>query len=109
MANYPYEYDLVDPDTEEDKLRQNGYQFILLKLHTTQAHIRDMLAYDEHPEGEAKVNASAFDQKPVYKYYVKHIYTGDVYLGDTWDAEQTWKQALQNYIANMRKSLSIGK
>lgn len=113
MADYPYEYALVDPDIAEDKLRQDsGYQFILLKLHTTKAHIRDMLEYDEAAEGnEAETSAgnSTEDQASVYKYYVKHIYTGDVYLGDVWDASKDWKEALNNYIHNMRQSLNISE
>lgn len=112
MADYPYEYALVDPDIDEDKLRQSGYQFILLKLHTTKAHIRDMLEYEQKEDAttaEKAVANSVDEQASVYKFYVKHIYTGDVYVGDVWDASKDWKEALRNYIHNMKKSLNISE
>lgn len=109
MAEYPYEYDLVDPTIEEDKLRQNGYQYILLKLHTTKDHIQDMLGYKAQLDNKAKVGQQLDSiQTPVYKYYVKHIYTGDVYLGNVWDANKNWSDALSDYIRNMKDSLNIG-
>jgi len=42
---------------------------------------------------------------PVYKYYIKHIYSGDVYLGTGWDADETWQEALQNHMDNLLKAL----
>lgn len=110
MADYPYEYDLVDPTIEEDKLRQNGYQYILLRLHTTKEHIQDMLGYKTQPNTKQQAEAvTGATGGSVYKYYVKHIYTGDVYLGNTWDADEDWSDALSNYIRNMKEGLNIGK
>ncbi len=110
MDNYPYAYDLVDSGIDEDKLRQSGYQFILLKLHTSKAHIQDMLGYSQKEETGQKSSGSIIeDQASVYKFYVKHIYTGDVYVGDVWDASKDWQQALHHYIQNMRKSLNISE
>ena len=101
MEPYPYEYDLVDPQISEDELRQKGYQFILLNLHTQAANIRKMLGY----QGQANV---PLPNKPVYKYYVKHIYTGDVYLGDTWDADPNWRTALINHLRSMKQDMTMG-
>lgn len=110
MADYPYEYELVDPAIEEDKLRQNGYQYILLKLHTSKDHIQDMLGYKAQPDNTQKVGSETESSKvSVFKYYVKHIYTGDVYLGNVWDADEDWSEALSNYIRNMKEGLNIGK
>ena len=100
MEPYPYEYDLVDPQIPEDELRQKGYQFILLNLHTQAANIRKMLGYQDQ--------ANAPSGKPVYKYYVKHIYTGDVYLGNTWDADPNWRTALINHLRSMKQDMTIG-
>ena len=44
---------------------------------------------------------------PVYKYYVKHLYTKDVYTGDKWDADETWEDALQNFIMKMKADLKL--
>ena len=90
MKPYPYEYALVDPERDEEELRQEGFQFILLNLHTREANIREMLGYSDQASDEKSAQgprrASAPPGRSVYKFYVKHIYTGDVYLGDTWDA-----------------------
>nr|WKN39821.1 hypothetical protein K4G66_14085 [Tunicatimonas sp. TK19036] len=103
MEAYPYEYGLVDPSKEEDQIRQDGYQFILLRLHSTEKNLHTMLGY-EAQEGE-----TPDDTTPVYKYYVKHIYTGDIYLGDTWDAAPTWQEALQNHLQHLRSDFNIGQ
>lgn len=110
MAHYPYQFDLVDTTIEEDKLRQNGYQYILLKLHTTKDHIQSMLGYNAQPDSRQEgVQGADTSKGAIYKYYVKHIYTGDIYLGNTWDADEDWKTALSNYIQNMKEGLNVGK
>ncbi|MDF9799983.1 hypothetical protein OKW21_005246 [Catalinimonas alkaloidigena] len=119
MNDYPYEYALVDPSTEEDKIRQDGYQFILLRLNTTGENIKEMLGYEVDPsetdyvtlhQNGGNIKMRHIPAKaPVYKYYIKHIYTGDVYLGNPWDADESWEEALANYIGNMKKDLNIGR
>lgn len=119
MAAYPYKYELVDPKLEEERLRQDGFQFILLRLHTTGEHIKEMLGYEMKPDEKENITIKQDGTKvasqptpakaPVYKYYIKHIYTGDVYLGTPWDADEEWQEALADYISNMKKDLSIGK
>lgn len=100
MKPYPYEYALVDASRSEDELRQDGYQYILRRLHTREENIREMLGY---PAG------AGAGQEPVYKYYVKHIYTGDVYLGNAWDANASWQTALINHLRNMRDDMTMGQ
>ncbi len=119
MEAYPYEYGLVDPSTEEDKLRQEGYQFILKRIHTTGEHVKEMLGYEINPsetdyvtikQNGLKLTMRHIPSKaPVHKFYVKHIYTGDIYLGTPWDADERWEDALANYINNMKKDLNIGR
>ena len=117
MKNYPYEYALVDPQRDEEALRQEGFQFILLNLHTQEANIRKMLGYpdpasqkdsQEEPTRRPR-KASAPPGQSVYKFYVKHIYTGDVYVGNTWDASVAWRSALVNHMKYMRDDMNIGK
>jgi len=119
LNDYPYEYSLVDPSKAEDQIRQEGYQFILMRLHTTGENIKEMLGYELNPaetdyvtmqQNGGNIKMRHIPAKaPVYKYYIKHIYTGDVYLGNPWDADETWEEALANYIHNMKKDLNIGK
>lgn len=119
MKKYPYEYGLVDPTIEEDQLRQQGYQFILKRINTTGEHVKEMLGYEVKASEDDYVTIKQDGLKltmrhipanaPVYKFYIKHIYTGDVYLGTPWDADEQWEDALANYINNMRKDLNIGR
>ncbi len=120
MQEYPYEYGWVDYNpAKEDALRTAGYQYVLLRLHSTGEHIRKLLQYDmEADETEyvtLKKDGSQMKLRtiprdaPVYKYYIEHIYSGDVYIGTPWDADEEWEQALANYITNMRKELNVGR
>ena len=101
MKPYPYEYALVNANRSEDELRQEGYQFILRRLHTREDNLKKMLGYPTESGGT--------NQKSVYKYYVKHIYTGDVYLGNAWDADASWQAALINHLRNMRDDMTMGR
>ena len=115
MKTYPYEYALVDPERSEDELRQEGFPFILLSLHTQEATIKEMLGYrsaaseEGKPSQKTKKSTSTSSDGPVYKFYVKHIYTGDVYVGDTWDASPSWQTALTNYLRSMKKDMNVGQ
>ena len=40
---------------------------------------------------------------PVYKFYIRHIPTGDVYAGSSWDAATDWQTALTNFVQGLRK------
>ena len=120
MQEYPYEYGPVDYDpTKEDALRTAGYQYVLLRLHSTGEHIKMMLEYDIQADETDYVTLMKDGAKmtlrtipkdaPVYKYYIKHIYSGDVYLGTPWDADEAWEHALGHYITNMKKELNVGR
>ena len=117
MKNYPYEYGIVDPEKSEKTLRNEGYQYILLQLNTTGKQIRNYLEYDqvEEPETYASVIPDSAGYKVknipadarVYKYYVKHIYSGDTYVGTHWDAAVNWEVALHYHIAHLREEMKI--
>jgi hypothetical protein len=115
MDNYPYKYDFVDPSIPERNLRTQGYQFILYYVHSTGESVREMLEYpldesegayvSESFRGETPVVQNFDKNRPVYKFYVKHIYSGNVFLGQKYDAAPTWEEALSFYIANLREEL----
>ena len=42
---------------------------------------------------------------PVYKFYIKHIYSGNIFLGKRWDAAPSKGGALKNYVANLSNEL----
>lgn len=117
LNNYPYEYGIVDPEKDEKTLRNEGYQYILLRLNTTGKQIRNYLEYDqeEEPETYASVIPDSAGYKVknipadarVYKYYIKHIYSGDTYVGTHWDAAVNWEVALHYHIAHLRQEMNI--
>jgi len=116
MKSYPLKYELTESSSDEELYKQ-GFQYVLLKLNTTGTNIRRMLDYEIDPSESDFVTVKNKDGKvtlrsipvnaPVYKYYVKHLYTKDVYTGDKWDADETWEDALQNFIMKMKADLKL--
>lgn len=108
LASYPFQYELVDPMKAEDQLRKAGFQYILLRIKTSEKTIRDLLNYSSDKEADARIQTlNGSKGEPVYKYYIKHIYSGDIYLGTGWDAAPSWDTALENHIYNLRKELKV--
>jgi hypothetical protein len=118
MTHYPFSYGLVDLSKKTpEQLRNEGFQFILYHINTTGKNIKNLLDYNVEETETAFVslvaNNSGTSIKPipvdssVYKYYVKHILTNDVFLGSKWDADTDWGQALLNHLTNMKIELKI--
>lgn len=103
MENYPYQWGVTQPGVDEKDLRlKEGYQYVLLYLHTSAANIRRFLNYGSNEEIPLELQADLSDDRSVYKFYIRHIYTGDVYAGTHWDAAETWEEALKNHLDNLR-------
>ncbi len=117
LKNYPFSYEMVAFDGDEKKLYQQGFQYVLLNLHTTGYTIRELLNYEVDRTETDYITMKVKDGKtvlrtipvsaPVYKFYVKHLATGDIYLGTKWDADETVDEALTNYINNFKDELKI--
>ncbi len=114
MKSYPFEYGLVDFNGNEQEIRKQGYQYILLHMFTTGHGVRTMLNYpNDEIEEEDYVTTKIKNGKGiirtipaqgfVYKFYIKHIHTGDVYVGKSWDADETWHEALENHFVKLKK------
>ncbi len=104
MQAYPYQWGITKTGTDEKDLRlKEGYQYVLLYLHTSAANIRRFLNYGSNEEIPLELQANLNDDSSVYKFYIRHIYTGDVYAGTHWDAAPAYEEALSNYLANLRK------
>ncbi|UXX80564.1 hypothetical protein N7E81_05555 [Reichenbachiella carrageenanivorans] len=113
MKDYPLDYVLFDSSNDDD-IYNAGYQFSLLTIHGTGKTVKQILNFDTDPYETDYVTiqaSSALNTLPVdavvYKYYVKHVYTKDVYLGSRWDADLTWEQALKNFIFHMKDILKV--
>ena len=93
MKAYPFQYGFVDPSKTEKALRNEKYEFVLYHLNTSENVIHELLNYPK--EKNSKSNA------PIVKFYVKHIFSGEIYLGK-WDASTSWQQALRNHLEGIK-------
>jgi len=119
MQQYPYKYGIEDvSEKTNQQLIAAGYQYILMNINTTGKAVKQFLNYKTNPnetdyismrvEPDLSVEVKPIPvEQPVYKFYVKHLYTGDIFLGAKWDADVTWQQALENHINGMKIELKI--
>lgn len=112
---YPFEYGFVESTLEESDLRKEGYWFILYGIHSSGTAVRKLLEYEIKPGENAytsvvadgrQTDVKTIDaQVPVYKFYIKHITSQDVFLGKHYDADEDWRIALKKYILNLSNIL----
>ncbi len=117
MKLYPFKYMLTDPTLSEAELRKQGYLFVLRFVNARARVSKRVLGYDlarsesgiasiSWPGDQPQVkNIPANDE--VFKFYFKHIESGNVFLGTKWDADQSWQQALVNQLKGFRFELRI--
>ena len=96
MKTYPLPYE-ISADFSDSEVYSKGGQFVLLGLHTTGETIKDLLDYKQDAGETVYATIKTTDigstvkrlpkDAVVYKYYVKHVYTKDVYTGLKWDAD----------------------
>lgn len=97
-SQYPFSYELVSTDLTEDLMKKAGFQYVLRYLHTDESTLKILLDYTDPANNSSK---------PEYKFYIKHLITGDIYLGNTWDSQASWQAALKMHLNNMKKSLKV--
>ena len=117
MESYPFEYEIIPYTEDEESLRTQGFHFILYHVYNSGEDVKSYLNYKINPNETGYISVQKSGGKPslktipreekVYKYYVKHIYTRDIYLGKDWDADQDWKVALLNYIAGLKQATGV--
>jgi len=115
MTEYKYEFGLVDREATDEELLSEGYAYVLRRLHTSGLEIKRLLNYEVDEEEEYYITIKMNTNKPsmryipihapVYKYYIKNLKTGNIYLGKDWDADETWQESLQNVIINIGREL----
>ena len=113
MKGYKYEYKYTDPVLSDAELSQAGFMYVLYKLHSSGKSVKRLLDYQVDDDDETYITLKEINGKqplryipadaPIYKFYVKHLKTGNVYLGENWDADETWQEALENCLWNIRK------
>lgn len=115
--NYPFSYGMVEPGLDKNELRSHGFHYQLNYLHTEGAIAKEILKYPAsagesaitsvtYPNGQIQLKTFSAET-PVYKFYLKHLESGNVFLGTKWDADITWISALRNQIKGFKAELKI--
>lgn len=116
FKDYPYKYGLVDYKKGEKEIWRDGYIYMLMYVHTSGREVKKMLGYElndaeteyitvkKKPDGALILRTIPINA-PVYKFYIKNLARDETYVGETWDADETWQEALHNFLANMREKL----
>jgi hypothetical protein len=117
LKSYPLPNQLVDNTIPESELRKKGILYVLCYVHTRSSAAKSLLGYTVNPSESAFVSVTYRDgvvelknipaTTPVYKFYVRHIDSGNIWLGTKWDADTTWEQALKNFITGFKTELKI--
>jgi hypothetical protein len=117
MKLYPYKYKLTDPGLSEAQIRQGGSYYVLRFVYARDKAAQKLLGYDVTKSQSAIVSVTYPDDKAhlknipanamIYKFYFKHIDSGNIFLGTKWDADLTWQQALINQIKAFKAELRI--
>ncbi len=114
---FPIKCELVDAGLTEAELEQKGYRLVLRFVHTRGDVARDILGYDVtqtatslltnyFADNETKVMTMP-SKKMIYKFYFKNTEYGNIFLGNKWDADETWQSALRNHILSLRAELKF--
>ena len=115
--NYPFSYGMVEPGLDKKELRSNGFHYLLNYLHTEGAIAKEILGYAvsagesaitsvTYPNGQIQLKTFS-SETPIFKFYLKHLESGNVFLGTKWDADITWISALRNQIKGFKAELKI--
>jgi hypothetical protein len=115
--NYPLKFKMTEPGIPEKELRRQGQLYVLGVIYSRGAVAKELLGYDmtksesallsvTYPDGQQQLK-NIPSNTLVFKFYFKHIDSGNVFLGTKWDADITWQQALLNHIRGMKAELRI--
>ena len=114
--HFPVKYEIVDADLPEPELEIKGFKTIIRFVRTRGTIARELLEYDNFRPGNALASAAIVNNEAqlksipanvtVYKFYVKQLEYGNLFLGNKWDADTDWQQALINHLYHMRQQLN---
>lgn len=117
MKSYPFKYKLTEPGLSEAQIRRDGSYYVLRFVYARDKAAQTLLGYNLTASQSAIVSVTYPEDKPhlksipansmVYKFYFKHIESGNVFLGTKWDADLTWQQALINQLKAFKAELKI--
>ncbi len=116
MTMYPYKYELVNYSQGEEHLYRREFSYVLMFLHSTGRTVKELLNYDvDYNETDyitlktIQEGITTLEQFPintsVYKFYMKQLVNKEIYLGNQWDADLSWEEALINHLNNFKEAL----
>ena len=115
--NYPLKFKMTEPGVTEKELRRQGQLYVMGFIYTRGSVAKELLGYDMSKAESALLSVTYPSDSqqlknipsntPVFKFYFKHIDSGNIFLGTKWDADVTWQQALLNHIRGMKAELRI--
>lgn len=117
FKNYPLRYQLTENTIPEKDLRTKGFLYVLCVVHGRSSVVKELLGYTVNQSESAFVSVTYPEtemhlknipaETEVYKFYVRHIDSGNVYLSTKWDSDTNWQQALQNFIKGMKAEMKL--
>lgn len=117
LKTYPLRYQLTDNTIADKDLRTKGFLYVLCVVHGRSSVVKELLGYTvnksesafvsvTYPGAEMQLKNIPADTE-VYKFYVRHIDSGNVFLSSKWDADTSWQQALQNFIKGIKAEMKL--
>lgn len=118
FTGYPFKIKFTEAGTSEQELRKKGSFYVLCYVHTRGEVAKKLLGYDMNKAESALASITYPDSGQsqlktipsemfVYKFYFKHIDSGNVFLGTKWDADTSFEQALKNHYRAFKAELRI--
>ncbi len=114
---FPVKYELVDAQLDDRELGKMGFRTVLRFVHTRGSVAKKILGYDLTQLAKSLTTVYYVNKEPnfktivasqtVYKFYVKHIEFGNIFLGKTWDGDIAWQDALKNHLVGMKIELGF--
>jgi hypothetical protein len=117
-ANYPFKFKLFEPGITEKEMRKQGFYYTLYFIRSRGFIARELLEYSTtksesaivsitFPDGQQQQLKNIPSTDLIYKVYLKHIDSQNVFLGNKWDADHTWQQALLNSIRGLKFEMRL--
>jgi hypothetical protein len=112
FQDYKWKYELTNPQLDDESLYRNGFLYKLVRVSTTGKKIKEFLNYEQNdietdyvtmikkPDGSITLRSIPINA-PVHKFYIKSLARDEVYIGESWDADETWQDALKNHLTNL--------
>lgn len=114
---YPFKVQYFAPGTTTDQLRSKGCFYILRQIHASATEVMRLLGY-RIPTSAKTITTHSFTtgkaesreisaETIVWKFYVRHIDSGNIFLGLKWDADEDMARAMENYVQGFQTSLGL--